>query len=413
MADVTSAIYQFVLPEVAASDDTWGTKLNADLAKLETLFVDAFTGGSPTTLGTLKDARMDKAWGTATLTFDIDGAKNIQWRTTALVQEAAIGVDSGNIPFWQRVNSGGSALARLRLQSDGAIEATTGFFKGSGSGLFGVAGLAAAVNGPITFDGDITALDRFVAKQNSPTATSGFMIRDEAANELGSMLFSLAGDSIKLRNLQGGSTNSQLELMQDGTLNWTGTHNGIEITQGVATTIDDVTGHLNLYNDVYGLNVTSNFLNVVTNGQVRFVTAAGVVLAATDTLDTGTVGDETIMTRLKGDTRYRNASNLNAGTVPVARLPEIPMDSLEVGSAAETWVGTRIAGMVQNQLGSYAFVLWQSGDPGDTKAGSALSYAGVKNTGSPIVNTGTLSGTWRLMGFGNSVDGASLALRIA
>lgn len=56
MADTTTSVYQFVLPEVGASDDTWGDKLNADLTKLEALLVSGFTGGTPTDIGKLKSS---------------------------------------------------------------------------------------------------------------------------------------------------------------------------------------------------------------------------------------------------------------------------------------------------------------------------------------------------------------------
>ncbi len=51
MADSVTAVYQFTLPEVGASDDTWGTKLNADFTKLDTLLTSYFADGTPTFLG--------------------------------------------------------------------------------------------------------------------------------------------------------------------------------------------------------------------------------------------------------------------------------------------------------------------------------------------------------------------------
>lgn len=54
MADDVTTVYDFVLPEVGGSDDTWGTKLNANFAKLETLFASVFEEGSPTAAGKLK-----------------------------------------------------------------------------------------------------------------------------------------------------------------------------------------------------------------------------------------------------------------------------------------------------------------------------------------------------------------------
>lgn len=54
MPDVITDNYDFTLVEVGASDDTWGTKLNANWAKVEALLSSAFDGGTPSAAGTLK-----------------------------------------------------------------------------------------------------------------------------------------------------------------------------------------------------------------------------------------------------------------------------------------------------------------------------------------------------------------------
>jgi len=56
MPDTITPVYEFVAPEVGASDDTWGTKLNADIAKLEALLISGFDGGTPVFIGTVKGA---------------------------------------------------------------------------------------------------------------------------------------------------------------------------------------------------------------------------------------------------------------------------------------------------------------------------------------------------------------------
>jgi hypothetical protein len=46
MADLLTATYDFVLPEVGGSDNTWGTKLNANFTALDLLLSSFFRGGS-------------------------------------------------------------------------------------------------------------------------------------------------------------------------------------------------------------------------------------------------------------------------------------------------------------------------------------------------------------------------------
>ena len=48
MADTLSNLFDFTLPEVGGSDDSWGDKLNANWTKVDTVLATAFPSGVPT-----------------------------------------------------------------------------------------------------------------------------------------------------------------------------------------------------------------------------------------------------------------------------------------------------------------------------------------------------------------------------
>ena len=176
MADVITTVYGFTLPEVGASDDTWGTKLNADLQKLETLFVNAFTSGGPATLGVLKSANIPSDLD-HNFAIKMDGAKDFRLKTSAGVQEGSYGIDVSSNVYVQRLNSVGTTLARIRLEADGAINAHVGFFKGSAAGLTGV---------------PATAIPNLDASKITSGVFSTARIPDLPASRITSGIFSIA-----------------------------------------------------------------------------------------------------------------------------------------------------------------------------------------------------------------------------
>ncbi|WP_129591297.1 hypothetical protein [Salinicola tamaricis] len=111
---------------------------------------------------------------------------------------------------------------------------------------------------------------------------------------------------------------------------------------------------------------------------------------------------------------YRNASNLNAGTLPTARLG--------TGSSDTNWALQRMASAPKLAIGTYAFLM-RKGEgihTGQTYSGSNLITAAVVilSDGRPAITEGQqVSGTWLSCGGGatlsGSARGASLFLRIA
>lgn len=135
MPDVITTLFDFVLPEVGASDNTWGTKLNSNLSKLETLLVDAFPQGSPTGLSRLAADNAPLMTNNQSFSIQKAGLKQYRFSNTANDQEGQVSLDDDGtmiISVTDRTGgpNDGVQMVRLELGVNGVMELVTGIFHG-------------------------------------------------------------------------------------------------------------------------------------------------------------------------------------------------------------------------------------------------------------------------------------------
>lgn len=141
----------------------------------------------------------------------------------------------------------------------------------------------------------------------------------------------------------------------------------------------------------------------------------------TNTDRTITLPDNSGTIITSGSTTGIDASAISTGTVATARLATGTANNTTFLRGDQTWataggapttdqVLSATAGASQGAVGTYILGYNTSGttiSPGGTLAGSSIQNAGLGESGGSavIVKTGTLSGTWRCMGYsqpGNS-----------
>lgn len=74
---------------------------------------------------------------------------------------------------------------------------------------------------------------------------------------------------------------------------------------------------------------------------------------------------------------------------------------------------SKIAGAAVDAIGTYAHAVGAAASPGGTVSGGSLSYVGDPGGSGAYTTTGTLSGTWRCMGYASTAAHATTWLRIS